>query len=214
MISWLPDHFKRRGFAYTRIRFDAVDAKKGSSPIAAVAELATAIAKLRFEAAKVRFNPNEIVLLGAGSGGHFATLLATDLKYLSASAVPPSAICAVVTINGEGFDIPRCLAHTTGARRSSYKKAFGDDVALQRAASPASHADAPNAGPFLIPTGADNPTTAAQGATIGALLRRAGTSVSQGSFPKWKRGARPTYVGTEENAGTKQVDSFILIHCR
>ncbi len=209
-VSALPDYLIRNGYAFARISFGRVP--EDVTPSVGAAEIAAALAKLRARNRTIRFNPERIALLADGSGGYFASLLATDVPRLGAASVPASSLCATITINGDGFDIPERLAGS-GARQSRYARAFrnnSDDLAR---ASAAAHAGRPNAGAFLLLTGTDNADAARQADAFAAQLRSAGMVARRGSFAQWKRGARATYVGMEENEGTRQIADFLAAHC-
>lgn len=207
--SFLPDFAVGNGYAFADVGFGSL---RDISAAQAAAEIALALAKLRSESATVRFNPDRILLVGGGSGGHFAALIATDLSYAAGAGVPPAAICGVVTINGDGFDIPRRVKEGNAYRAGKYRKALGDER-TQSEASPSTYVGQPNAGAFLLLASADSPEAAKQADQFGAQLIGAGTPAERGRFPKWMREVRRTYIGVEENEGTKRIAAFVKARC-
>src|SRR4029450_12833743 len=70
------------------------------------ADVASAIAWLRANAAREGLDPNRIVLMGHSAGAHLVALVGTDPHYLKAAGVPMGAVKGVVLLDGAGYDVP------------------------------------------------------------------------------------------------------------
>ena len=70
------------------------------------ADVASAIAWLRANAASQGLDPDRIVLMGHSAGAHLAALVGTDPRYLRAAGVPIDAVRGVVLLDGAGYDVP------------------------------------------------------------------------------------------------------------
>ena len=69
------------------------------------ADVASAIAWLRANAAKEGLDPDRIVLMGHSAGAHLVALVGTDPHYLKAAGVPMGAVKGVVLLDGAGYDV-------------------------------------------------------------------------------------------------------------
>ena len=63
------------------------------------ADVSSAIAWLRANAASQGLDPNRIVLMGHSAGAHLAALVGTNPHYLQAAGVPLGAIRGVVLLD-------------------------------------------------------------------------------------------------------------------
>jgi acetyl esterase/lipase len=125
---------------------------------AQIEDVAAAFAWTHEYISKYGGDPNKIIVAGHSAGGHLASLLALDPKWLQRFKLPTSAIRAVVSLSGV-YDV----THIT---------AFGDEAA-RTAASPFHYVrgDAP---PFLIEYCEwDYPGLPAQARRMDADLRKA-----------------------------------------
>ena len=173
------------------------------------ADVASAIAWLRANAAGQRLDPDRIVLMGHSAGAHLVALVGTDPQYLKAAGVPMAAIKGVVLLDGAGYDIAGQMARPGNAVAGMYDAAFGKDPARQKALSPTLHAAAPNVANWLIlpiERRADSP---AQSKALAAGLSRAGASTLVVAVPGESHGSLNKGLGEAGNFATEQVDKFL-----
>jgi arylformamidase len=114
------------------------------------ADVASAIAWLRANAAKEGLDPDRIVLMGHSAGAHLVALVGTDPRYLQTAGVPMSAIKGVVLLDGAGYDVPSQASAEMNLVKPMYEAAFGSDPKRQAALSPTRNAAAPNVARWLI----------------------------------------------------------------
>ncbi len=117
-----------------------------------VQDVAKALAWLGENIGRYGGDPEQIYLMGHSAGAHLAALVAIDETYLQAHGRKLSMLKGVVLLDGAGYDIPTHLQSTAGPMlRRMYVRAFTDDEAKQRQASPISHVQAgKDIPPFLI----------------------------------------------------------------
>ena len=110
-------------------------------------DVAAAIAELIKQADKYGFDAKRVYLGGHSAGGHLASLVALDGRYLKRNGVSPDAIAGVISVSGLYDLLPTW--DVANNQKYATEKAFGHDPALLKNASPLTYvrADAP---PFLI----------------------------------------------------------------
>lgn len=171
-------HMLEQGYAFASVNYRLVpDANVEQQ----AADVATALAWLRGNAARLGIDPGRIVLMGHSAGAHLVALVGTDPGYLRAAGLSPSHIRGIIALDGACYDVPRQMVEGGRFMRATYMQAFGEDPARQRALSPTFHAAAPNAPAFLIPH-VDRADGKAQSEALAAALGRAGTSVEVRAF--------------------------------
>ncbi|MGJ7506074.1 alpha/beta hydrolase [Variovorax sp. GT1P44] len=166
------EHLTGEGFAFASINYRLV-------PTATVeqqaADVATAVAWLRAHAARLGVDASRIVLMGHSAGAHLVALVGTDPRYLAAAGLSLSDVRGVIALDGAAYDIPRQVAAAGRLMRGTYREAFGDEPARQRALSPALQTFKARTPAFLI-VHIDRADGKAQSEALGEALLRAGTS--------------------------------------
>lgn len=166
--------FVRQGFAFASVNYRLSPAVR--HPVH-VQDVARAVAFLRSSAPRFNADPERLVLMGFSSGAHLAALLAADPRHLTTVGVRPDVVRGVVLIDGGGYDIPFELHLRPGVRRE-WRKAFGDDEAVWREASPVTHLrKGRGVPPFLVYVNADHPMRVTAAHRLEARLRAVGARV-------------------------------------
>jgi arylformamidase len=171
-------HYLEQGYAFASINYRLV-------PDATVeqqaADVASAIAYLHQNAAKLGIDHQSIVLMGHSAGAHLSALVGTDPQFLNRAGLGISALAGVIPLDGAAYDVPAQM--TDGARmmQDTYQQAFGTELQRQRALSPTWHAAAPNAPAFLI-LHVDRDDGARQSAALADALRKNGVMVQLQAF--------------------------------
>lgn len=201
---WLPTELFDQGYAVARIDHRPSDRFGGQ---AVALDVAAGIAKV-VEAGAGRVDGRRIVLVGPGSGAHFALLLGTDPHYLEAVGVPFSSLRAVIAINPAGFDVPRRIAEG-GISVRRYERVFGRDPVQQQQLSPASQLAAPNVPAvmlFAVRDGSED--YAARANEVAAAFERAGSKAEVHLVTRNARTAR-TALGTPQHPDTPALLEFL-----
>jgi arylformamidase len=171
-------HYRKAGYAFASINYRLV-------PDATVeqqaADVASAIAYLRRNAAKLGFDPQRIVIMGHSAGAHLVALVGTDPQYLRAVGLDQSVLSGVVPIDGAAYDVAQQLVDGNRMMQDTYGEAFGDDPVRQRALSPTFQTASPNAPSFLI-LHVQREDGIRQSQALAAALRQNGTPVQINSF--------------------------------
>jgi acetyl esterase/lipase len=173
------------------------------------ADIASAIAWLRANAAKEGLDPDRIVLMGHSAGAHLAALVGTDPQYLKAAGVPMSAIKGVVLLDGAGYDIAQQAAAPHNPVKSRYDAAFGADPKRQAALSPTRQAAAPNVSRWLILPIERRADSQAQSKGLADALNQAGASASVVAVPDESHGSLNKGLGEAGDFATEQVEGFL-----
>jgi acetyl esterase/lipase len=113
-----------------------------------VQNISTALKLLGTIAPKHRLDLSRLAVLGRGSGGHFAALLATNPKLLTSASLEIEALRSAIIIDGEGFDVSRLLS--ARPRDAKLQEYFGLDLATQQEHSPVAQLSSPNAPSFYF----------------------------------------------------------------
>jgi len=140
----LAENLVQDGVAVALIRYRLAPAYR--HPIQAE-DVAAALAQLVKDAAKYGFDARRIYLAGHSAGGHLASLVGLDSRYLARHGVAKNSIAGIVSISGL-YDLNPTW-RVSKNQSVAVENTFGKDAALLRQASPFHHgrADAP---PFLI----------------------------------------------------------------
>lgn len=193
-------YFRGRGYAFASLNYRLVP---DADPADQAADVAAAITHLLRET-----GGRQVLLIGHSAGAHLAALVGTDPAYLAAHGLPISTVAGAVLLDGAGYDVPMQMARGGPLLRRMYRNAFGDDPLFQRRVSPVLHAEAPNAGRFLILHIATRPDdSGAQSERLGAALREAGTPAEVVSIDG-THGAIFRRFGSPGHAATERADAF------
>lgn len=199
-------HFTAKGWAFASANYRLV-------PQATVeqqaADVASAVAWLRANAASQGLDPNRIVLMGHSAGAHLAALVGTDPQYLKAAGVPMSAIKGVVLLDGAGYDVPTQASAEMNIVRPMYEAAFSTDPERQAALSPTRHAAAPNVSRWLILPIERRQDSQAQSKGLADALGRAGASATVVAVPGESHGSLNKGLGEAGDFATEQVERFL-----
>lgn len=202
--DWVRFRLDKSNFAVAEVSYDPGQ----TGPDSALSDLAKAIATTLAQAEKRGIDADHVVLLGLGSGAHFALMLATDEHYLTAAGVPFTSVVGSVSVNGDGFDIPRRIATAGAYRAGGYRRVFGRDPNAWTRLSPVSHLAPPNAPAFLFLT-LREPTLALQSREMQEALNAAGASAELVDLPKFREGELSTYLLAEPKGAGDELMSFL-----
>ncbi len=133
-------------------------------------DVAAALAFLLRSSDRYGFDPARVFLAGHAAGGHLASLLALDPRYLERHGVERSALAGVIALSGI-YDLE--AQGGTDEERARYERVI-PDAATRRTASPVSHlrADAPRF--LLLAAERDVPGYARSAEAFASALRDAG----------------------------------------
>ena len=173
------------------------------------ADVASAIAWLRANAASQGLDPDRIVLMGHSAGAHLVALVGTDPTYLKAAGVPMGAIKGVVLLDGAGYDVPTQASAEMNIVKPMYEAAFSNDPRRQAALSPTRHAAAPNVARWLILPIERRADSQAQSKGLAEALTRAGASATVIAVPDESHGSLNKGLGEASDFATAQIDRFL-----
>lgn len=173
------------------------------------ADVASAIAWLRANAAREGLDPDRIVLMGHSAGAHLAALVGTDPQYLKGAGVPMGAVKGVVLLDGAGYDVPTQASAEMNIVKPMYEAAFSKDPRRQAALSPTSHAAAPNVARWLILPIERRQDSQAQSKGLTDALTRAGASATVVAVPGESHGSLNKGLGETGDFATEQVARFL-----
>jgi len=173
------------------------------------ADVASAIAWLRANAAKEGLDPDRIVLMGHSAGAHLAALVGTNPQYLKVAGVPLGAVKGVVLLDGAGYDVPTQASAEMNIVKPMYDAAFGTDPKRQAALSPTRHAAAPNVSRWLILPIERRRDSQAQSKGLADALNRAGASATVVAVPGESHGSLNKGLGEAGDFATEQAEKFL-----
>ncbi|OYX67036.1 MAG: esterase [Sphingomonadales bacterium 32-64-17] len=145
------------------------------------ADVASAVAWLKENAARLGFDGERIALVGHSAGAHLVALVGTDPAYFRAAGLSMDDVAGVVTLDGAAYNVPDQMGENARLMGDTYEEAFGTDPARQRSLSPTLHAGTPNAPEFLI-LHVQRDDGRRQSRELAAALTRAGTPATVQEF--------------------------------
>lgn len=177
--QYKPQHYPAEGYAFASINYRLVP---GATVEQQAADVAAAVKALVDRADSLGIDRRRIVLMGHSAGAHLVALVGTDETYLRRAGLGFADIAGVVPIDGAAYDVPAQMKDGPPIMQATYKQAFGDDPARQKALSPTLQAAAPNAPQFLL-LHVQRPDGVRQAEALEKALDAAGARVERGSFP-------------------------------
>ncbi|MBN8841803.1 MAG: alpha/beta hydrolase [Sphingomonadales bacterium] len=177
--QYKPQHYPGEGYAFASINYRLVP---GATVEQQAADVAAAVKALVDSADSLGIDRRRIVLMGHSAGAHLVALVGTDETYLRRAGLGFADIAGVVPIDGAAYDVPAQMKDGPPIMQATYKQAFGDDPARQKALSPTLQAAAPNAPQFLL-LHVQRPDGVRQAEALEKALDAAGAKVERGSFP-------------------------------
>ena len=199
-------HFTAQGWAFASANYRLVP---GATVEQQAADIASAIAWARANAATHGLDPDRIVLMGHSAGAHLVALVGTDPRHLAAAGVPQSVVKGVILLDGAGYDIAGQMARPGNPVGSMYDAAFGKDPARQKALSPTLHAAAPNVANWLILPIDRRDDSKKQSEGLAAALRPAVASAKVVPVPGESHGSLNKGLGEAGDFATGEVDKFL-----
>ncbi|MEO8141774.1 MAG: alpha/beta hydrolase [Sphingomicrobium sp.] len=199
-------HFTAQGWAFASANYRLVPQ---ASVEQQAADVASAVAWARANAAGQRLDPDRIVLMGHSAGAHLVALVGTDPRYLAAAGVPIGAVKGVILLDGAGYDIAQQMAQPKNAVAGMYDAAFGKDPARQKALSPTLHAAAPNVARWLILPIDRRDDSKAQSQGLAAALSQAGAVATVVAVPGESHSSLNKGLGEASDFATGHVDNFL-----
>lgn len=145
------------------------------------ADIASAVAYLKNNAARLGFDGARIALVGHSAGAHLVALVGTDPNYFRAAGLALDDVAGIVPLDGAAYNVPDQMGENALLMGDTYEEAFGTDISRQRALSPTLQARAPNAPEFLI-LHVQRTDGERQANELGAALRAAGTPATVHKF--------------------------------
>lgn len=173
------------------------------------ADVASAVAWLRANAAREGLDPDRIVLMGHSAGAHLVALVGTDPRFLLAAGVPMSAVKGVVLLDGAGYDVPAQSSAEMNIVKPMYEAAFSTDPKRQAELSPTRHAGAPNVARWLILPIERRADSQAQSKGLADALSHAGASATVVVVPGESHGSLNKGLGEAGDFATDQIGRFL-----
>lgn len=136
-VIGLSDMLRARGIAFALIpadRFGKDEAK----------EVAPAVDALKARASDLGVDMSRIAVLGEGLGASYAAAIALNPEQASRLGLNYETIRAAVLLDGECYDVKRCIATASPRARGYYLRQLPEDEDGQAALSPLGYAAAPN----------------------------------------------------------------------
>ena len=171
-------HWQSLGYAIASVNYRLVP---GHTVEDQAADLSSAVAYLKENAARLGFDDRRIALVGHSAGAHLVALVGTDPDYFRAAGLSLADVRGIVPLDGACYDVGKQIAEGGRMMRGTYVQAFGTDPVRQRNLSPTQQAAAPNAPEFLI-LHVDRDDGESQSRALGDALRRAGTPATVRGF--------------------------------
>jgi acetyl esterase/lipase len=141
------EYLTSKGYAFATVNYTLVPAVTVQEQ---VQEVAKAIKYLIENAMRLNFDSKRVILMGHSSGAHVATLLGTDTSYLAREEVNISIVQGVIALDGSNYNAMAELIDSPGTIADNMLAGLGNDPEHLRTMSPTYHAQAPNAGAFLL----------------------------------------------------------------
>ena len=199
-------HFTAGGWAFASSNYRLV-------PQATVeqqaADVASAIAWLRSNAARQGLDPDRIMLMGHSAGAHLVALVGTDPQYLRAAGVPVGAVKGVILLDGAGYDIPSQASAEMNIVKPMYEAAFSTDPKRQAALSPTRHAASPNIDRWLILPIESRADSKAQSRGLADALNRSGSTATVVVVPDESHGSLNKGLGEVDDFATAEIDKLL-----
>ena len=204
-----PSFYNALGYNFASLNYRLVP---DVTPSEQATDIATAIAYLRANAAKLGISQDKIVLMGHSAGAHLAALVATDTKYLDRAVIPVAAIQGVILLDGAGYDVAAQMAYPGNRVQNMYEAAFGKNSASQATLSPVSHVAGPKRLNWLILHVTRRPDAQAQSAALGEGLTANGADVSVVSVPDSSHSSINKDAGTNGTFTANAIVKFLAQH--
>jgi acetyl esterase/lipase len=198
-------HFTGEGYAFAAINYRLLPTPVEQQ----AADIARAIATLIRRAGELGIDPDKVVLMGHSAGAQLSALVATDPDYLQAQALAPSRLSGVILLDGAAYDVPREIAESGPSSSKPYLDVFGSEPVRQRALSPTSHAEAPNAQRFYLLYLVDRAGSEPQTRELAEGLRRAGTVVHIEGISSESHSRLNRSLGALDDPATSIVDGIL-----
>ena len=171
-------HYTGLGYAFASLNYRLVPNARVEDQ---ASDVASAIAWLKDNAARLGFDGRRIVLMGHSAGAHLSALVGTDPRYLRAAGLDVDDLRGVIPLDGAAYDVPKQIADGGNFMHDIYIQAFGTQPERQRDLSPTFQAPAPNAPAFLI-LHVQRKDGTEQSRALGRALERAGTDADVKGF--------------------------------
>lgn len=204
MLEWLRHRANEAGFAYAVIHYES----RRPRPAFEMASYAEAIAYLRSQSAELAFDPDNIVIAGAGWNANPATLLGTNPAFLANADAPFAAVRGIMVINGGAFDLAARIGENRYLRRL-YSRYFGSEPEEYLSFSPAAHLGAPDAPRFLFLANEDAEDAITNSQEFSEALSAQGIESEFHIFPDPSQGRLETYPLIEEDGSGREIIPFL-----
>ena len=142
----LAENLVKDGVAVALLRYRLAPANRHP---AQAEDVAAGAAHLIRNAQKYGYDGKRIFLAGHSAGGHLASLVALDRRYLAKHGLTSNSVAGVVSISGL-YDLAPSW-NVSANQRMATEKTFGGDPAILKEASPMAHVRA-QAANFLVVT--------------------------------------------------------------
>lgn len=203
MVQLKPDFANAQGWAFASVGYRLLP----ESPVEQqAADIATAVLRLKSDAARLGIDAGRIVLMGHSAGAHLSALVGTDPQWLGGDM---SALAGVILLDGAAYDVAEQMKQAAFMTKRTYEPAFGTDPARQARLSPTLHAAAPNAPRWLILHVSRRADATAQSQSLARALQQAGSRVQLEAVDGESHMTINRELGAPGNPQTDLVGAFL-----
>jgi arylformamidase len=205
-VDFKPGYFTRHGFVFVSVNYRLVPDIQYPENIK---DIARALASIYRTIDRYGGDPERIFVMGHSAGSNLAALVATDDSRLKALGLDLSIIKGVIPIDFTSYNLEeKMLSRTSGI--SVLSRAFGDDPAVWRDASPLLHVEkGKNIPPFLLIYAGRTKIKRIETAEMESVLKKNGIRADVAGFPKKNHASVNMSIGDPENETTKAIMAFL-----
>jgi acetyl esterase/lipase len=171
-----------------------------------VQDIAAALAWLHEHLTEHGGEAAQIYLMGHSAGAHLASLVVADERHLQAHGRTPAMVKGLIELDTAALDVPALLAGGSAL----YRRAFGEEPARWREASPLHHVAAGKGlPPFLLVVAEGNAYKLKQAKVFAEAVRKAGSRAEIVEAPDKTHESLNASIGRPGDAVTAAILAFI-----
>lgn len=190
-----PGYFNKKGYTFISMNYRL-------SPVGnyedQASDVAAAMKWIVDHADQYHLDANQITLMGHSAGGHLASLVALDPRYLKEVGLPLHTICGVINIEGP-LDMSDFIKEVP-----KYKSVYGKNPNVWKVASPSTYLGQQAVPPMLIISREDAATT-----KFVKAAKKLGEPVDLLTTHELSHSDLTGLIGTNENAEAIQVTNAV-----
>lgn len=173
-------------------------------------DVADAVAWARENIDRFGGDGRRLVLMGHSAGSHVVSFVATDPRPLARRGLSPSDLRGTISLDGSAFDIAERIVKGGEKLAANCRRAFGDDPAAHRDASPLEHVQADvGIAPFLVVYVRAGTLNHSQSVTFAERLRACGGDARLLHVEGKTHKSLVEDLGTERDEGGRELVEFV-----